>query len=208
MDLSEELDLLKLIGTKAGRGKRDTVQVEYVRDLEEGDLLELMEPEFKKTQIRPLAQLRHTHHTLARLIAEGRQLMEVASITGYGYTRLCDLRNHDPAFQELVSYYEAQKNQVYLDVHERLARVGTVAVEVLEERLLDEPERFTNKGLLEIIGTTFDRSVAPSKGQGSHSSGDRPPVTVNVNFVKHEPPGMEPQPRLKELNPTIEQVPS
>lgn len=133
--------------------------------------------------VSPLTRLRHTHHELARLIAEGRPGVEVSAITGKSQSWISTLRS-DPAFAELVAYYASQKDAVYLDVHARLAGLGTDAVNELQHRLDTDPDRLTAREVLEIAEMALDRSVAPAKSAGPGSgTANGTAVAVNVTFV-------------------------
>jgi len=64
----------------------------------------------------------------------------------------------DPAFAELIEYYKTQKDEAYVNVHERLAVLGLSSVEELAERLEDAPEGFTNRELMELSALGLDRA--------------------------------------------------
>jgi hypothetical protein len=108
-------------------------------------------------------KLRHSHHAIARHIASGKRVMEIAQITNYTPHRIHGLQG-DPAFIELVSYYRAQVDAAFADAQVKLAMLGGDTIEVLHERLSDDPETFTNRELIALMESTMDRSVAPKKG--------------------------------------------
>lgn len=137
--------------------------------------------------IRPLAKLRQRHHHLARLLAEGIKHVEASAITGYSQSSISILLQ-DPAFQELVEHYSSQKAQIYLDVHERLAQLGTSAMEELQERIEESPDKLSVNQLESIIQTAFDRSVAPLKGGAKSGAPGGASVSVKVEFVTAAPP--------------------
>lgn len=180
----------------SARGRRSAhLELVILRELNEGDLDLLANPPPQGQITQPLQRLRHTHHMLARLIAEGRPGVECSMITGYCQSRISILQK-DPAFQELVSYYAQQTEAKYLDVHERLAALGIDTIEELHERLHTEPGKISTRELMELAELTLDRSVAPPKGGAKAIGGGAGPVQVNINFV---PPG--PQVRTIELTP-------
>ena len=189
-----DLEALALIG--AGRGKKSApVQVAYVRDLCEEDLGDLLLPAPLGTSTPSIKSIRAPHHTLARLIADGEAGVKISAITGYSQSRISILQE-DPTFRELVEYYKGQKDEIYLDHHKRLAEVGTMALEVLAENLEKEPEEFSNKLLLSIVESTFDRSVAPSKSMsnlGKAALGMPGGVSINIKFADHIPPSDDPK---------------
>lgn len=155
----------------------------YLRDLNEADLAAVSSGVLGATT-PSLTTLKSTHHNLARLLSEGLKAVEVSAITGYSQSRISILK-HDPAFQELMAYYAAQKKQVYLDVHERLAGLGTDAMDELQRRIDEEPERISTKDLTSILTTTMDRSVAPSRAASSLTGGASQTAVPNftVNFI-------------------------
>lgn len=138
------------------RGRKAVpVAIEYVRDLNESDAAAAALPAGIETQ--PLKRLRQTHHTLARLMADGVSNEEASAITGYSPSRISVLKQ-DPAFQQLMAYYESNKEEIYLDVHKRLADLGMSTLEELQERLEDDPSKFTNRELMEFLDHTLDRA--------------------------------------------------
>ena len=194
-----DLDQLVQIGSaRGGRRPAMPLSLEVVRELGEEDLAEILSPTPLACGTNAVKTLRSSHHTLARLLAEGRRPGECSVITGYSPSRISILQN-DPAFQELQSYYAAQLEPVYLNVHERLAQVGTDALEVIQERLDSDPDGFKNSELLAIVESTMDRSVAPAKGGPQARNTGAGPVAVQVTFVSHEAPkGIEIEGRVIE----------
>lgn len=144
-----------------------------VRELTVGDLQE------SERQVPSIARIRHAHHQLAMLVAEGRKGVEIASMTGYTPTRISQLKN-DPTFKDLVAYYREQRDAVSLGVQERLAQLGMEAADILHERMLEAPNGFGNRELKEIMMESLDRSSAPSK----RPSGG---AVVNIKFVDSTP---------------------
>jgi hypothetical protein len=146
-----------------------------VRDLNPADLDVLANPPRGGFKAPSLQRIRNTHHMLARLIAEGRKNTEISMISGFSSARIAQLQ-HDPMFQELVAYYAAQVEAQYVDVHARLADLGTSTIEELRERLEETPEKFSVRELLDIMKETLDRSTAPAKG-GTKGT------TIEIKFV-------------------------
>lgn len=161
-------------GLRPGR-KAKPLEVNFLREVEERDLLEVVTAE-AGIQAKPIAALRQSHHQLARLLATGKMSeTEIASITGYSLSRISILKS-DPTFQETLSYYRAMEAEQYetatADMKVRLAALGFDAIETLHERLLDSPDTFDLKRLQEIVELVSDRT-----GYGKQS-------TVNQN-VQH-----------------------
>lgn len=181
-------DLLSEIGLgEAPAGPPVTKEPMYVRDLTADDIASLSKRAAYGSQPGQLIQkLRAPHHTLARLVAEGKKHPECAIVTGYGVEYISMLER-DPAFQELVSYYREQIAPAYVNVHERLASLGTMAMEIIQERMSDpdKVKTMTTGQLREIMNDALDRSVAPSKAGAPGFGGGAPQVApaININFV-------------------------
>ena len=159
----------------------------YLRDLNDGDAQAVLNPPPVGLTTSPMTRLRQSHHGIARLMAEGRKQVEIAEITGYSQSRLSILKN-DPAFRELVAHYTANKNEIYLDVHARLASLGVDVIEGLHEQYNEDPDSFTKREAMELAQMALDRSVAPPKagaggrgfGQGASGGG----VNLVINFAE------------------------
>lgn len=115
----------------------------------------------------PLQRIRFQHHSLARLLAEGRPQEECALITGFSPSRISILKQ-DPAFKELLASYLASTQAVYVNVHERLAALGLNTIEELMERLDTEPDSFSHNELMELSKLTLDRSGYGPASKVSH----------------------------------------
>lgn len=186
--MSTTEDLLSEIGLgDLPTGPPITKEPLYIRDLTREDVLSVGKRAAYGSQQGQLTQkLRAPHHTLARLVAEGKSHPECSLITGYTVEYVVMLKR-DPAFCELVEYYKGQVAQAYVNVHERLATLGTLAMEILQERLSDPEQaaKLSPGALREIMNDALDRSVAPSKvnqGHGGFSGGANAPQ-ININFV-------------------------
>lgn len=174
-------DLASLaIGSARGR-KGKQVSMEVVRELQVSDLDLIQNPPPQGVVTSPLAKLRHSHHMLARLLAQGTRPGECSMMTGYSLSRISILQN-DPAFRELISYYAANVEAKYLDVHERLASLGLSSLDELQERLDQDPDSFKNKELMDLAELALDRSVTKDARKGGQPGASIPP-TINVTFV-------------------------
>lgn len=171
------------IANSRGR-KAKPLSMAYLRDLSASDLAILADTPNKGVTTPPVQRLRHSHHLIARLKAEGRRDVEIAAWTGYSQSRLSIL-NNDPAFQELIAYYKLNAEACYVGVHEKLAEVGQLALEEVRDRLLDEDrvDKMPTELLMKIMGDAFERSVAPAKGPARGSNGPTA-IAVNVQFVE------------------------
>jgi hypothetical protein len=181
-------DLLSEIGLgEPSSGPPVTKEPLFIRDLTAEDIASVGKRAAYGSQSGQLIQkLRAPHHTLARLLAEGKKHPECSIITGYTVEYVVMLER-DPAFQELVSFYKEQITPIYLNVHERLATLGAMAMEIIQERMTD-PEKvktMTTGQLREIMNDALDRSVAPSKvgAFGAGSGQQMPAPVISINFV-------------------------
>ena len=177
-------DLRDMLGSARGR-KAAPQGARVVRELVPSDMDLLLAPPPKGSQAPLLTRIRTRHHHLARLLAEGESPGTCAIITGYSNSRISILQQ-DPAFQDLVAYYAAQAAEKFLDVHAKLAGLGTDVVEELHERLDTEPERFSVKDLLALGEFALDRSVAPPKSRAGTDGRGVP--AISISFHGNEPP--------------------
>jgi hypothetical protein len=171
---------------RGGRKEMKTVLWEVIRPLKVPDDLPLLEnpvPAPKQT----LLQIRHTHHQLAQLIAQGTEQTECALITGYAPSYISVLKG-DPSFNELISYYAAQQEVKFVDVIDRMRSLGLSTLEELQSRLELEPQSYSHRELMELAELTLVKPMAATRSrllaEGSTSNGG---VSVQVNFVKSEP---------------------
>lgn len=147
---------------RLGRGRRvRALQVEDAGELGVEDLLAASVTPHEKTGEAVVLELRQSHHHVARLIAKGAKNNEVSAITGLTPSRISTLKS-DPAFKELLAYYsemdETQYENSRADMHIRLASLGFDSIEILHERIHDDPSQFDVKTLLAIVEATADRT--------------------------------------------------
>lgn len=171
--------ILDLDSIPSARGaKPKPLEISYVRDLNELDIPKLTAPDSLGDKPPTLKELRHSHHLLARSLAEGKAPAEAGAITGYSPSRISILQN-DPAFAELIEYYKGQVEVKYVELHERVATLSKDAVEELLARLDDDPSKFSKKELMEItkLGTDVIPMKAKPSGPGG-ASGTAPLVQI------------------------------
>jgi hypothetical protein len=104
----------------------------------------------------PLANIRDPHHTLARLVALDKPAVEISAITGYSPARINTLRA-DPAFKELVAHYAEIEGSAKADISEQIKAAALSSLSILQERLDEDPDSFSNKELREIANAGLDR---------------------------------------------------
>lgn len=169
-----------------GRGRRPApIFYGEPRPLTETDIAAMWDGGGAKTAPK-LKTLRYNHHMLAKAVASGKTLLECSQLTGLTGPRISDLKN-DPAFQELVSFYSEELHEVYVDVHQRMAALGTSVLEELQDRFDSDPDKFTKRELMDLFTTMADRSIASAKGgpsptQGAAVGGGNG-LALQINFV-------------------------
>lgn len=153
----------------ASRGRRPTISLSYVRDLEESDVKALwdLKPGDLGTDTPVLKSIKSSHHMLARCLADGKSGEEAAIITGYSTSRISILQL-DPAFKQLIEYYKTQVERCFVNVYERLAALGIDSIEELQKRLDEEPESFTLGQLMDLAELTLDRSGSGPTTKNQH----------------------------------------
>lgn len=182
------------------RGGRKNAQgpeliIEIVRGLTEDDIPRLASPDPLNSKPIPIAKLRASHHQLAQLLSQGRPDTEVSLITGYSQSRISILKS-DPTFQELMNSYADIRQDIFVDTLERMKILGLSTLDELQERLESEPNRWSNRELMEMADLLLVKpKIATPMGQQSVLGG-APQGTpaaaiglaINVQFVKSETP--------------------
>lgn len=153
----------------------------YVRDLVPDDIPRLGEEELGV--VTPmLLRLKHRHHSLARAIASGMRPSEAAAATGYTSARVSILQN-DPAFAQLVAFYSAQADAKFANSMEKRAELHDTALDELQARLDEAPDKFANDDLVDLI-----KVVGPTPGQTGRAN-QVPQFGIQISFT--EPPARE-----------------
>lgn len=147
--LLEEFDLGSARGGMAGANKQP-LAVTVIRSLSEADLPAILNPPAVAAPQPVVKSIRASHHKLAQLIAEGKAGTEISLVTGYSQSYVSTLQG-DPAFEELVVYYSAQREEIFIDAQERLRVLGLDATEKLHEHLHDPSKVWSHRELMEVI---------------------------------------------------------
>ena len=177
--------LAQMIDQAGRRGRKARHDPAIIsRELTEDDLLRMAEGGGAEEQPQ-LQQLRQSHHELARVICTGVTDLEASSITGYSPNRISILKN-DPSFKELLNHYASIKEtafeQAQIDIAQRLRSIGIDTLEVLHEKIINEPEKIDVKTLGIIAELTLDRI-----GHGKHSFGVDDKTLELVRAAKDAP---------------------
>lgn len=155
-----------------GRATRP-VCAELIRELNDADLALLsVERGIKAPTIK---KLRDSHHALARCLALGMSNTEASIVTGMGSGRISVLKS-DPAFEELMEFYRAGKNEVIADLTDRMATVALVAADRMLEKLEDDDAPPSDNFILEAAKFAADRT-----GHGPQTKATN--LNINVNLA-------------------------
>lgn len=133
------------------------LELEIISSISEEDLLNRNEGSLVSSEAPTLSRIRGIHHEIARLLASGLKPADVSAATGYSLSRISILQK-DPSFRELLSFYEAKSDEVFVDVRKRMAVLGLDAASELADRLENKPETLSNSQLIEITKASLDRA--------------------------------------------------
>jgi hypothetical protein len=149
-----------------------------------------------------ITQIRHSHHQLAQMLATGTDQSECALITGYSPVYISILKG-DPTFKDLVSYYAAQREHIYVDAIERMRSLGLSTLDELQSRLEEDPTQFSIRELHEQAEIMLIKPMAATRGVIHPSNApSNAGVQVNVNFVQTPPRTDDPkQPDIIDMKP-------
>lgn len=178
--LIQEFDLGSARGGKAGVN-RAPLEVEVVRPLTAEDLPAILNPPPVAAPGQVVKSIRHSHHQLAQLLAEGKSGAEISLVTGYSQAYISTLQG-DPAFEELISYYTSQREEIFVDVQTRLRGLGLDAAEKLHEHLHDPQKAWSHRELMDVIKMALPAETGVKAApQGSPSltiNGGNAPIEV------------------------------
>jgi len=161
------------IARTTGRARRE-IPASVVRELTVEDLAALgTEKGAKPTALKRLSE---RHHALARLLASGKPPGEAAAILNYDQSRVSILQA-DPTFSELVLFYKQEVIEpAYRDFHSKLSSLAEDAVDLLADRIAEDPDSVSSSLALEITKAAADRT-------GFGPSSQTTQVNVNVNLA-------------------------
>jgi DNA-binding CsgD family transcriptional regulator len=153
-----------------------TVKVLEVRGLTRADLETLRQP-VARTSVKTL---KDSHHRIARLVAIGKNNLEIAAEAGMSIGRISQLRQ-DPAFMNLVADYRAEVHEIWKDHVDHMAEMAVTNMIRAEAQIGDqlaEAEEFGEKiPLRDLARITADRM--DRFGYGKHTTA----LNVNVGFA-------------------------
>lgn len=174
--LSEEAAIRALTRGGALRASVPTT-ISFARELRPSDFQkemaarEKISPEERRARNYPrLRKIRTIHHQAAYMLGSGAKPMQVARSLGFSAARVSVLQQ-DPAFKSLVETYKSAIIKDTIDVKSRALALSTLAMEELQDRLLDSPEELNPRLLLDIAAQTLDRAgYSPAASRETQSS--------------------------------------
>lgn len=122
-----------------------------------------------------IQRISERHHALARCLASGMSTADACVITGYTPSRISILKG-DPAFEELVSFYQSDKAQLVQDLGDKMRQNALEAQNLIAERLEDESATIGIDQLLDITKLGADRTGFGPQSKSSH-------LHVHMNFA-------------------------
>lgn len=185
---TEDAELLDELTLGSGRGGRRPAKPlfgQVVRQIDGRDLEELMSPTNIPVE-KPVQAIRHAHHQLAQLLAKGVAQEEISAITGYSPSYVSQMKSM-PMVAELVAHYATQRAQQFVDVAERMKVLGISAIEELQQRLMDDPNGWTKRELVELAKCMTGDASSRAAGANSGNGAVAPPVSLSIQFVTPAP---------------------
>lgn len=116
----------------------------------------------KRSRLAPVQRFRDSHHRIARLLACGLRVGEVAELTGYSVSRV-SLLYGTPAFQQLVAEKRHIEDEVHRDsisvYNQMILSNGIKAERKIADKLDDddESESMSVRELISIARDSADR---------------------------------------------------
>jgi transcriptional regulator with XRE-family HTH domain len=148
-----------------------------VRPLVEADLELLRQPSKRVGLVRPL---RDSHHNIARLLASGLKLSDIAQATGFSISRISLLRS-DPSMVELIERYRAIATAEWRESIDHFAAQAVSnmvkAERMLADKLDDADAEGTTLPTRELIAIAADRMDRFGYGKKTAN------LNVNVDFA-------------------------
>jgi len=185
-----ETDLLANIALRRSAKPALAPTMCYVRDLDISDKAELENPPEQGFSNDygalngGIKKIRHTHHLLAMVLAEGANTQRASALTGYAPGTIYSLSN-DPQFRDLIEHYKSATMAEYEELKRRAASLGMSFLDELQARFEESPEEFGNGELMKNATALLDRTILPSKvSSAAAPSSTRGPTTLRVEFVE------------------------
>jgi hypothetical protein len=166
------------------------------RQLTESDLIDMATDPAPKVAQPIIQRLRASHHAMARHLAMGKSVKEVALLCSRTPQRVSDLQK-DPAFNNLVTYYHEEFTDTVIDqaqtVQETITDIAQMSADAIHDRL-EDPEILKTipiGELRQLMTAAADRTVAPPK---QATPLVQPPMQVTFNMGPNNLRPQEKQP--------------
>lgn len=161
--------------TDGGTALRAPLRIEVVRPLTEEDLVASPRPAPPPS----LRDTKNSHHTLAKLCAEGRGDIECSRMTGYSVGYVNRLRN-DPTFRELVLHYTEVVNLAATDFLGAMRETGMDMLDELRRRVEGDPSSFSHRELMEAMKLLL---VEPMKSEAGRAAALTASPPIAISFI-------------------------
>jgi len=148
------------------------IEVEIGGELTRADLESRSEE--RATKAPALTRLSQRHHQLARFIADGTPIGTAAIVCGYTPTH-ASILNGDPAFRNLVRFYQDAEDISRLGTHEKLTVLANECLDEITHRLENKAEDISTAQLQAITILATDRI-----GHGPQTSSLNTNVNINT----------------------------
>lgn len=161
-----------------------TLLLSIERELNRGDLARLAIGGRDVPRLSPapmLKRLRAIHHLMARHLAGGRSISEVAAIVNYTPQRVGDL-TRDPNFQNLMALYELQMADRQIDKIEKFRAIQEDIADLAGEEIvnrLEDPalvKQISTGELRQLTGDALNRVGLPAQTA-------QPPIQAPVKIT-------------------------
>jgi len=126
-----------------------------------------------------LRDIKASHHSLAKALAEGRSAIEASRITGYSPGYISRLQS-DPAFRELLLHYSEVNEIASTDFLGAMREVGLDMLNELRARVEKDPEALSIGQLQDGIKLLLVEPMKSEALRGGLSAGIAP---VTIQFV-------------------------
>jgi hypothetical protein len=103
-----------------------------------------------------MAEIKPSHHAVARYFAVGLLAADISRITGYSQVTL-SLLMKSPAFQELLHHYRDEANQAAYDIGEKINLMTSDTLAELHKRVLETPDNLSTDLLRKLATDLMDR---------------------------------------------------
>lgn len=149
---------------------------EFVRELTIDDLEALEAARTGRGQrVTSIKTLRTRHHEIARYMSLGMSSTQIAAIFNMSTSTL-SLLKHNPAFQDLLAYYQSKRDEQFEAIGGRLHSIALDAVDRLDE-MVNHPDAAPDF-VLSAAKTVLDRIGHGAEAKLKLSGG------VNINAIK------------------------